>query len=276
MMHFMKGLAGLGAVVLVSACATTLEPDGRLDSARGLVEEAADYGTRTEAYTFANTYLGEAETAFADGDAADYDRSVLLSEAYARLAIAEGQGAEAQSTAGELRSSLETAEAGLLQCEGTLAECQAAAADRSAALADMVSMLAAAMECTSTDMGEGVKLACPGLGFGFESSALQAVTDARLAALAEFLRQNPAATVDLVGHTDSTGSEAYNQALSERRARTVAEALQAAGIDAGRMTMSGAGESEPVADNGTRAGRMENRRVDVMINGLMMATMSEI
>ena len=63
------------------------------------------------------------------------------------------------------------------------------------------------------------------------------------------------------GHTDATGADAYNQSLSERRAKSVMEYLQAKGIGDTRMTPVGYGESKPVADNATKAGRAENRRV---------------
>lgn len=65
----------------------------------------------------------------------------------------------------------------------------------------------------------------------------------------------------VTGHTDNTGSDAYNQALSERRAQTVARYLEGKGIGAGRLTAAGAGESQPVADNATSEGRAKNRRV---------------
>jgi OOP family OmpA-OmpF porin len=65
----------------------------------------------------------------------------------------------------------------------------------------------------------------------------------------------------VTGHTDSSGSEAYNQGLSERRAQTVATYLEGKGIGAGRLKVSGAGESEPIADNTTKDGRAQNRRV---------------
>jgi OOP family OmpA-OmpF porin len=65
----------------------------------------------------------------------------------------------------------------------------------------------------------------------------------------------------VVGHTDSTGSDAYNQGLSERRAQTVASYLEGKGIAAGRLTVKGAGEAEPIADNATKEGRAQNRRV---------------
>jgi OOP family OmpA-OmpF porin len=70
--------------------------------------------------------------------------------------------------------------------------------------------------------------------------------------------------LSVVGHTDSTGPEAYNQILSERRANAVADYLSGQGVDRGAMTVSGKGESSPVADNGTKAGRKMNRRVEIM------------
>lgn len=65
----------------------------------------------------------------------------------------------------------------------------------------------------------------------------------------------------VVGHTDSSGSETYNQKLSERRAESVSAYLQAKGIAVGRLSASGAGESEPISDNKTDDGRAQNRRV---------------
>lgn len=68
----------------------------------------------------------------------------------------------------------------------------------------------------------------------------------------------------IVGHTDSTGPEAYNQGLSERRAQAAADYLAGQGVSASKMTIKGMGESSPVADNGTRDGRSMNRRVEIM------------
>jgi outer membrane protein OmpA-like peptidoglycan-associated protein len=65
----------------------------------------------------------------------------------------------------------------------------------------------------------------------------------------------------VVGHTDSTGSDAYNQSLSERRAQTVANYLADKGIGGGRLQVKGVGESESIADNATKEGRAQNRRV---------------
>jgi OOP family OmpA-OmpF porin len=71
--------------------------------------------------------------------------------------------------------------------------------------------------------------------------------------------------VRVEGHTDSIASDDYNQALSERRARAVAKWLDDYGIDGSRLTAKGYGESKPVAENDTAAGRQKNRRVEVVI-----------
>jgi len=72
--------------------------------------------------------------------------------------------------------------------------------------------------------------------------------------------------VRVEGHTDSVTSDAYNQQLSERRADAVRTWLESHGVAAGRLTTVGYGESKPVADNGTVAGRQQNRRVEIVID----------
>jgi len=71
--------------------------------------------------------------------------------------------------------------------------------------------------------------------------------------------------IDVIGHTDSVGSDAYNQKLSEARAKTVGDYLVQQGVPAGKVMTKGMGESQPVADNSTKAGRAANRRVVVEV-----------
>ena len=71
--------------------------------------------------------------------------------------------------------------------------------------------------------------------------------------------------VEVAGHTDSTGSEEYNQRLSERRADSVARFLGSQGVMSQRIITVGMGESRPVADNSTAAGRQSNRRVELTL-----------
>ncbi|HWA01700.1 MAG TPA: OmpA family protein [Caulobacterales bacterium] len=80
------------------------------------------------------------------------------------------------------------------------------------------------------------------------------------------LSQYNQTTVDVYGHADSTGSDQYNQGLSERRAMAVASILTNSGVAPQRIVATGFGESRPIADNGTEAGRARNRRVEVYIS----------
>ena len=81
------------------------------------------------------------------------------------------------------------------------------------------------------------------------------------------LIQHPSLVVSITGHTDARGATAYNQRLSETRAKVVAHYLQSKGIEANRITVHGMGEEQPVADNQTEEGRAKNRRVEFVISG---------
>jgi outer membrane protein OmpA-like peptidoglycan-associated protein len=78
--------------------------------------------------------------------------------------------------------------------------------------------------------------------------------------------------VRIDGHTDAQGSDAYNQALSDRRAASVRAALAAMGVDGSRIEAIGHGETKPLADNRTAAGRQQNRRVEVTLVGQQAST----
>ncbi len=115
-------------------------------------------------------------------------------------------------------------------------------------------------------IGEGIAIKFDsGILFGFDSDALQANGRTNLTNLATSLKQYPDTEILIVGHTDSVGSDSYNMGLSERRARSAMNQLTAQGIAASRIKTIGRGESEPIADNNTDAGRTQNRRVEIAI-----------
>src|SRR6185295_5335383 len=74
--------------------------------------------------------------------------------------------------------------------------------------------------------------------------------------------------VDVYGYTDSTGDDTYNYNLSQRRALAVANYLSGQGVDSRRFAVTGFGETRPIADNGTPAGRAQNRRVEIQLSPL--------
>jgi len=106
-----------------------------------------------------------------------------------------------------------------------------------------------------------------GINFAFDSSALTPESkkildeDQRISRL----MGEPNIRVEVAGHTDSVGSEAYNQKLSERRAQAVADYLVSRGVDPKRLKAVGYGKDKPIASNATDAGRAENRRVELQI-----------
>ena len=116
-------------------------------------------------------------------------------------------------------------------------------------------------------VGEGIKVTMKEnmVNFGFDSSDLTSAAKANLDKLAQVLKNNMDTNINIYGHTDSKGTDAYNLSLSERRAAAVKNYLVSQGVSSSRMFTMGVGEKEPVASNDTDAGRAENRRVEFAI-----------
>ena len=102
--------------------------------------------------------------------------------------------------------------------------------------------------------------------FDFDKAQVKQESYGDIKALADFMKQYPQTSTVVEGHTDSVGSDAYNQGLSERRASAVRDVLvNQYGVESGRVQAVGYGESRPVADNATADGRAINRRVEAEI-----------
>ncbi len=116
-------------------------------------------------------------------------------------------------------------------------------------------------------VGEGILVTFDsGILFGFDSSILQSAARTNLTDLARVLATDSDDYELLIaGHTDSSGSETYNQSLSERRASAASDYLSTQGITGGQIRVQGLGEMEPVTSNETTAGQAANRRVEVAI-----------
>jgi len=110
---------------------------------------------------------------------------------------------------------------------------------------------------------ENKPVSIEGAHFAFDSAKLRSGSIQKLNEVVDFAKQYPNANLEAAGHTDSIGSEAYNQGVSERRAVSVKGYLVNHGIDGGRISTSGHGETQPVASNKTAVGRAANRRVEI-------------
>ncbi len=107
--------------------------------------------------------------------------------------------------------------------------------------------------------------------FGFDKATLNDAGKAALDAEVAKLRDAQVNSIVAIGHTDATGSETYNQKLSEQRAKAAKDYLVSQGISADLIEVRGMGESQPVASNSTSAGRAQNRRVEVVITATQKA-----
>lgn len=120
-----------------------------------------------------------------------------------------------------------------------------------------------------TRIGDDIILNMPGnITFDVNQSAISASFYPVLNSVAKVAREFNKTLIDVAGHTDSTGTVAYNMDLSRQRADSVNQYLQNQGIDASRVFAEGYGPHYPIADNSTAQGRSENRRVEIALKPL--------
>jgi outer membrane protein OmpA-like peptidoglycan-associated protein len=117
------------------------------------------------------------------------------------------------------------------------------------------------------ETSRGLVISLSDILFDVNQATLKAGAANNVQKIAAILNQYPNYRISVEGHTDSQGSDTYNQSLSERRAAAVLQQLVAGGVSADRITSKGFGESQPVASNDTPAGRQQNRRVEVVVLG---------
>lgn len=119
---------------------------------------------------------------------------------------------------------------------------------------------------TVVRQGEGILVKFDsGILFDTDKASLKAEAKSNLQNLAVSLQKNPETNILIVGHTDNTGTDAHNMDLSVQRAEAVKAYIAAGNVDGARLSTEGKGETEPIADNNTTAGRSQNRRVEIAI-----------
>ncbi len=191
---------------------------------------------------------------------AETARAAAIAEAERRRTEAEAQAETLRQQIAAERSRAAETEAELARAREELSRRDAASAERITRMQEELAKLA---ETKTTERGFIVTL--PGLFFDSGKSALKPGARNTLTKIAEQLRVNDQLSITIEGHTDSVGSDALNQSLSEKRAEAVRSYLAGRGIPASRMTVTGLGETSPIATNDTPAGRQQNRRVELVI-----------
>ena len=193
-----------------------------------------------------------------------------VSEAQARQQVARGQEArnrillesrtrDAQNAQAQAQNAQAQAQSAQAQAEIAKSEAQTAQAQLASAQQQL-----ADLQAKKTDRGMVVTLG--DVLFDTAQASLKPGADLVLGRLATYLSANPHTKIMIEGHTDSRGSDDYNEALSERRAQAVAAALAARGIAQDSLRTRGRGKAYPVASNDTPEGRQQNRRVEIIFS----------
>lgn len=211
-----------------------------------------------------------------------------VADGYAQIALRRAQTALARDAA--LRASAEADSLRTARLTGQLAQTEAqrqAASTLAVAERARADSLRQVAEETSRRLNEaltnirqlvteitnlqettrGLVISLSDVLFDVNRATLRSGAEQNVRRIADILRQYPSNQISVEGHTDATGSDAYNQRLSEDRAASVRAALVSGGVEPGRVTSRGFGKAQPVATNATAEGRQRNRRVEVVVLG---------
>lgn len=290
--HLISGTAVLALAALLSACATTPEPNAALQQARSTVEAAAQDPQINQLAAVelrkAEERLQSAETAWeSQAETDEVNHRAYMAERQAQIAMEAARSRqldqrietlsnereqvrlEARAARAELEASRARSSEARAEAERMLAEARAEQLERETQemrdQAERLQQQVAELEARPTDRGLVLTLGSDVL-FDFDSAELREGAKRSIDRIAEFLDEYSERQVLVEGFTDSTGSREYNLGLSERRAAAVREALVARGIEASRIRTRGFGPDYPVASNDNDAGRQLNRRVEIVIS----------
>lgn len=257
-------ISSVATLALLVGCASNPTTTAELERARDAVDKVA---SMPDSSTLASAELKEAQDTLRKAEEAvrenepDAEVAHLAYLAEQQAAIAEAKMNEAKALEDTKNAEAER-NAALLEAR----ERDVAKAERRADQAEADAAAAWREVEEAQETARGLVLTFSDMLFDTGASTLKPGAQLLLDKLAVYLQQNPGAKAIIEGHTDNTGSDGTNQALSERRAAAVAAALQARGITGDRLETVGLGESYPVATNDTSAGREENRRVEVVLS----------
>lgn len=186
--------------------------------------------------------------------------------AAASKAAAEKERADAEAARLAAETARQQAEAARLAAEQQARATAEAAEKEKAELRERLRVqLNEVLETRETARGLIVNIS--DVLFDFDSAMLRPGARERLARVAGILLSTPGLNINVEGHTDSVGTDGYNQRLSESRAASVRDYLVRQGISQGAVGTAGFGESQPVVSNATAAGRQQNRRVELVVSG---------
>jgi outer membrane protein OmpA-like peptidoglycan-associated protein len=296
-------LEARNAVVIAKAAGAQQYAPDSLTKAEDMLQRAEDYYQRKQGRTPIGTAargatqmaedarvltLRRKEQAKIDADRRAHEAAQAQAEANA--AAAQQQAAQAQQQSAEdaqRRAEAEQAQAAAQQQQAAAlaaqqqAQAAAAAAQQQAQLADQqrqeaiqqkeamrARLLAQLNQVLQTrDTAKGLIVSMPDVLFAFNKYELKPEARERLAKISGIVLAYPDLKLQIMGYTDSIGSDEYNQTLSDKRAEAVRDFLVSNGVSMNSVTAQGMGKADPVADNSTAQGRQLNRRVEMIVSG---------
>lgn len=270
----------LTIAVLVGACSSIPKTTSLLDQARGDYV-AAQNNPKVASYAQlemqqASVALEQANAAANHADSAEkIDKLAYLAKQKIALTqeVAKQKSAEAEiASAGKERNQVlleqrtNEADKAKMSAEQSKQAAQVAQGETEVAQARAVQLEAQLADLAAKKTDRGMVITLGDVLFGTDMARLTPDGMRTVQKLADILQQNPQRTVLIEGFTDSTGSTAHNQELSERRATAVRNALQELSVSGDRIAMRGYGEAYPVASNDTAQSRQLNRRVEIVLS----------
>jgi outer membrane protein OmpA-like peptidoglycan-associated protein len=227
-----------------------------------LARRHAEIGEAVVAETRARDRMAEAQAKRDQVLMAARERDAAAARQQAQSAQVQAASAQEQAAAAAAARAQAEQQAQSAQAQAASAQEQAAAANDQAAAAREA---LAALQAKQTARGMVLTLGSNVL-FDTASATLKPGANDALNRVAQFLQSQPNVKLRIEGHTDSRGSDSYNDALSQRRAEAVARALVSRGVDSARIQAVGRGMQLPVASNDTAEGRQQNRRVELIFS----------
>jgi outer membrane protein OmpA-like peptidoglycan-associated protein len=211
----------------------------------------------------------EAERMKLEAEKAAQEAARQKAEAEQAKAAAQAQQqaaeAEAQKAAQEREAALQQQRAAEAEAEKARQAAAQAEAEKAQLRAQLLAQLNSILQ--TRDSARGLIVNMSDVLFDTASYTLKPGAREKLAKISGILLAHPGLTLQIEGHTDSVGSDEFNQQLSERRADSVRDFLAEQGVPASAITARGFGKSQPVASNDTPEGRQRNRRVELVVNG---------
>jgi outer membrane protein OmpA-like peptidoglycan-associated protein len=282
-----KLITGMGLALALGACASMPQPNAALENARAAVQSAeADPNVNKYApldLDLARKNLGFAEDAYAHHHETEIAQPAYLATQDARLAQAhaaakadDARVAAGQTERDQIMLAARTREAENAKASAANSQAVAAVAlsqrdqanqDAAQAQRDAAAAQAELEALKATPTPRGLVLTLGDVMFDTGRSELKSGGMRKIEQLAQFLTEHSERRVQIDGFTDSVGTDAYNEELSQRRADAVKAALVSRNIDPARISTEGYGKAYPVASNSDSGGRQLNRRVEIVIGG---------